>query len=128
MLNYEAAVACDAGLVPRPLCVIARGMGALAAMMAARRIDPEALVLLEPWPPAEAGGLPDGAVPGSARPESALALDECRQGISVPTLGPPTLVVRSRPVAELYGAEELDAADLPYAVSAWARSASASAT
>ena len=129
MLNYEAAVACDAGLVPRPLCVVARGMGALAAMMAARRIDPEALVLLEPWPPAEAGGLPDGAVPDAARPESALALDECRQGISVPTLGPATLVVGSRPVAELYGVEELSGGpDLPYAVSAWLRSASASAT
>jgi hypothetical protein len=128
MLNYEAAVACDAGLLPRPLCVVARGLGALAAMMAARRVGPEALVLLEPWPPAEAGGLPDGTVPGAARPESPLALEECRRGVSVPRLEPPTLVVGSRSVAELFGAEELEAADLPYAVSAWARSASASAT
>jgi len=126
MLNYEAAVACDAGLLPRPLCVVARGMGALAAMMAARRIVPDALVLVEPWPPAEAGGVPEGAVPGAARPESPLALAECRRGISVTALEPPTLVVRSRPVAELYGADELEAPGQPSAVAAWALRASAS--
>jgi hypothetical protein len=125
MLNYEAAVACDAGLVPRPLCLIGRGLGALAAMMAARRVAPDALVLVEPWPTAEAGGLPDGATPTGGRPESPLALDECRRGISVPSIEPLTLVIGSRRVAALYGAEELEAPDLPYAVSAWARNASA---
>jgi hypothetical protein len=129
MLNYEAVVTCDAVLLPRPFCVVGRGLGALAAMMAARRVVPEALVLVEPWPPAEAGGLPDGVVPEMARPESPLALAECRRGISVPSLEPPTLVVGSSRLAELYGAEELSGGpDLPYAVSAWARSASAPAT
>src|SRR5919107_4952046 len=65
MLNYEAAGACDAGLVPRPLCLVGWSMGGLAAMMAARRIDPDTLVLLEPSPPAEVQGL-DGSVVSEA--------------------------------------------------------------
>lgn len=109
MLNYEAAVACDAALMPRPLCLVARGMGALAAMMAARRVDPEALVLIEPWPAEGSSGLE----PAGSRPESELALAECRRGISVPPVAAPTLVAAEAPD--------------PYAVAAWARRASTSA-
>ena len=125
MLNYEAVVVCDGALVPRPLCIVGRGMGALAVMLAVRRLIPEALVLVEPWPPAEAGGVPDARADES-RPESPLALDECRRGISVPALEPPTLVVGSPAVADCYGADELEAPASREALLAWARSASAS--
>lgn len=106
MLNYEAVVTCDAALIPRPLCLIGRGMGALAVQMAARRIAPDALALIDPWPPV--------GEPAGARPESELALAECRQGIAVAPVDLPTLVVD-------------EPAD-PQAVAAWARSASASVT
>jgi pimeloyl-ACP methyl ester carboxylesterase len=82
MLNYEAVVTCDAALMPRPVCIVGRGMGALAAMMAARRVEPERLVLIEPWP-AEGSGEVE---PAGLRPESELALAECRGGIPVPAL------------------------------------------
>lgn len=111
MLNYEAAIACDAALVPRPLCLVGRGMGGLVAIMAARRVEPAALVLVGPWPAAEAGGYED-VEPAGSRPESELAVAECRRGISVASVSAPTLVVE----------EPSD----PYAVAAWARSASAS--
>jgi hypothetical protein len=106
MLNYEAAVACDAGLVGAPLCIVARGMGALAVLLAARRVLPAAIALIEPWPP-------EAPSEQATRPESQLALEECRRGLDVPEPDAPVLVVESR-------------AD-PYAVSAWARKASASA-
>jgi hypothetical protein len=93
MLNYEAVVTCDAGLMPRPLCVVGRGMGALAAMMAARRVEPDALALIEPWPTAEAVGREHVEATGS-RPESELALAECRRGIAVPSSPARTLVLR----------------------------------
>ncbi|MBD0337922.1 MAG: hypothetical protein ICV67_01360 [Thermoleophilia bacterium] len=88
MLNYEAVVACDAALLPRPLCVVGRGMGALAALMAARRVEPERLVLLDPWPPV--------TEPAGLRPESELALAECRSGIDVRPPTAPTLVLEGK--------------------------------
>jgi len=130
MLNYEAAVACDAGLIRRPLCLVGWSMGGLAAMMAARRVRPDALVLLEPSPPAEIQGVDETVVPeegtfdpesvygpfpsGRARPDSRLARAERKRGVSVPALECPTLVVygdefagqRGGPVAAFYGAEE----------------------
>lgn len=164
MLNYEAAVTGDAALRPRPLCLVGWSMGGLAAMMAARRAEPDALVVLEPSPPGEVQGF-DGSVdveegtydPADAygafpagvrsRAESGLARSERKRGVSVSVLECPTLVVygderaddRGRSVAARYGAEELY---LPgsshwdlvlgeparYAVAAWARNASASAT
>lgn len=131
MLNYEAVVACAAQLLARPLAIVGWSMGGLAAMMAAGRIDPDALVLLEPSPPGEVQGF-DEAVPlepGTfdpggvygpfpeavrARPESLLARAERRRGISVPSLPARTLVVsgrdfaeeRGRAVARFYAAEE----------------------
>lgn len=107
MLNYEAVVAAAAGLRPRPLVLVGWGMGGLVAMMAARRVEPDRLVLIEP------GGIEPEAPPGvRTRPESPLALEECRRGISVPELPARTLVVygdesRGHPVAERHGAEEL---------------------
>jgi pimeloyl-ACP methyl ester carboxylesterase len=88
MLNYEAVVACEAGLIPRPLCVVGRGMGALAARMAARRIEPDRLVFLDPWPPM--------AEPAGMRPESQLALEECRRGVHVPEPAAPTLLLEGK--------------------------------
>jgi hypothetical protein len=127
MLNYEAVVTCEALLLARPLCVVGRGMGALAAMMAAQRVEPDALVLVEPWPPAEVKGSAAVAVEGSARPESELAVSECRRGISVPSLPAPALVAGGSALAAFYGAEDAAGAS-PEAAVAWARSVSASAT
>ena len=130
MLNYEAVVTGDALLMARPLCVVGWSMGGLAAMMAAHRIEPDTLVLLEPSPPAEVQGFDEavaleegtydpedayGAFPVRARPESLLARSERKRGISVASLAYRTLVVygdeyaeeRGRPVAAQYGAEEL---------------------
>ena len=132
MANYEAAVTAAACLLPRPLAVCAWSMGGLAAMMAARRVEPELLVLLEPSPPSQVQGpVPGVAVgPGTfdpeevygpfpggvpARPESSLSRGERKRGISVPELPCPTVVVygdefpddRGRAIAEFYGAMEL---------------------
>ncbi len=114
-------------------------MGGLAAMMAAREVKPDRLVLLEPSPPAEIQGSDDtvelvrgtfdpeeayGAFPPGirARPESNLARAERKRGISVPSLPRRTLVVygnsfpddRGRRLAEQYGAEELEFPDLDH--------------
>lgn len=130
MLNYEAAATADALLRPRPLVLVGWSMGGLVAMMAARRVEPDALVLLEPSPPGEVQGFhPDlslsdglydpqeayGPFPVRVRPESLLARGERKRGVSVPSLPCPTLVVygdefadeRGRPAAAFYGAEEL---------------------
>jgi hypothetical protein len=114
MLNYEAAVACDAGLVQPPLCLVARGMGALAVLLAARRVAPAAIALIDPWPP-------DGPSPRATRAESPIVLEECRAGMDVPRPEAPTLIVGNAAMAERMGAVQLDVAD-PYAVSAWASS------
>jgi pimeloyl-ACP methyl ester carboxylesterase len=133
MLNYAAAVTAAAGLLEPPVALCGWSMGGLAAMMAAHAVEPAALVLLEPSPPAEVQGVrPDvRAAPGTydgeaeygsfpdgmrARPESLLARGERRRGISVPELPWPTLVVygrefpdeRGRRIAESYGAEAVE--------------------
>ena len=132
MSNYEAAVTSAASLLLRPLTVCGWSMGGLAAMMAARRIEPETLVLLEPSPPAEVQGFDDSVQlePGAldaeeaygrfpdgirSRPESLLARTERKRGISVPALPARTLVVSGREfaeergsaLAERYGTEHL---------------------
>jgi pimeloyl-ACP methyl ester carboxylesterase len=132
MLNYEAAVACAAAILPRPLAVYGWSLGGLAAMMAARRAEPDALILLETSPPGEVqgfdetvpletgtfdgeevyGDFPDGI---RSRPESLLARAERKRGISVPSLPSRTLVVAGRDfaeergiaIAEVYGVEQL---------------------
>ncbi|HSC91790.1 MAG TPA: alpha/beta hydrolase [Gaiellaceae bacterium] len=132
MLNYEAVAtrACD-GLA-RPLALLGWSMGGLVAMTASRRVEPDALVLLEPSPPGGSSGFDDrtplgegtydpeeayGPFPAEvrARPESRLARAERRRGISVPSLPARTLVVygdefaedRGAGVARRYAAEEL---------------------
>jgi hypothetical protein len=105
-------------------------MGGLVAMMAAQTIHPDAIVLLEPSPPAEVGGLrpavpirrgsfdPEQAYgpfpPGvRARPESAVVRAERARGISVPRLPCPSLLVsgtdfpeeRGSAVAAFYGSQ-----------------------
>jgi pimeloyl-ACP methyl ester carboxylesterase len=120
MLNYEAAVAATAGLLERPLAVVGWSMGGLAAMMAARRVDLEALVLLEPSPPGEIQGYDERIEPAAGtfdpedaygpfpvgvakRPESALARAERKRGVSVPRLPERTLVVYGREFADERG-------------------------
>jgi hypothetical protein len=120
MLNYEAAVACAAGLLRAPVVLVGWSMGGLVSMMAAHRIPLEALVLLEASPPSEVqgfegtvarepgtfdpeavyGGFPSGI---AARPESSLARAERKQGVSVPSLPPRTLVVSGREFPEPRG-------------------------
>ena len=132
MLNYEAVVTATAAPLPQPRALVGWSMGGLVAMMAARRVQPAALVLLEPSPPAEVQGahpeveVRSGAFdpeaeygpfpPGvRARPESSLARAERKRGIGVPALDCPTLVVhgdefspeRGADLARLYGADEL---------------------
>ncbi|HSL65523.1 MAG TPA: alpha/beta fold hydrolase [Gaiellaceae bacterium] len=132
MLNYEAeaARACDG--VARPLALLGWSMGGLVAMMAARRVEPDALVLLEPSPAGESARFDEDVVleegtydpeqaygpfpPGvRARAESSLARAERRRGVSVPSLPSRTLVAygdefaqeRGVGVARCYAAEEL---------------------
>jgi pimeloyl-ACP methyl ester carboxylesterase len=132
MSNYAAVVACTANLCPAPRALLGWSLGGLAAMMAAERAEAERLVLLEPSPTAEVQGThavepvegafdPEeeyGPFPAGirARPESLLARGQRKQGISVPALPCPALVVygreysdeRGRAVARHYDAEELD--------------------
>jgi hypothetical protein len=105
-------------------------MGGLVAMMAAPRIKPDALVLLEPSAPLEtleaprtiedrSGTFDPAEVYGfddpKGRPESWTALIERMRGISVSTLELPALIVfgdsvpasRGRRIAEYYGCHSL---------------------
>jgi len=129
---YSNAVIAEAGRLPWPLLLCGYGMGGLVALIAARTLRPELLVLIEPFPPRETGGFhpeiapapgvfePDqaerAASPVRLRPESALAKAERERGISVPTPLPcRSLVVfrddageaRGAAVAKLYGSDEL---------------------
>ena len=120
MLNYEAAVACAAGLLDAPLVLVGWSMGGLASMMAAQRVSVDALVLLEASPPAEVQGFDESVQPAPgtfdpeaaygpfplgvpARPESSLARAERKRGISVPSLPARTLVVAGREFSEERG-------------------------
>lgn len=82
LLNYEAVVTCEAALMPRPLCVVGRGMGALVARLAARRVEPERLVLID-------------VEPVATRAESELALEESRRA-EAPTPHVATLVLEGK--------------------------------
>ena len=132
MADYADAVVDSAGSLAPPLAVCGWSMGGLVALQAAARVQPASVVLLEPSPPSEIQGrhpeirplsgrfdpeevygrFPSGTRP---RPESSLARDERRRGISVPSLPCPSLVVygsefpddRGRLIAALYDSEEL---------------------
>lgn len=130
--DYANAVVRAAEGLTRPLTVIAWSLGGLVALLAADRVRPERLVLLEASPPLEVQGLrPEiEPVPGTfepregppgvlRRPESSLAMGQRDRGVSVPSLpsGTRTLVVfgdefrhdRGPVIAVQYGAEQLDA-------------------
>jgi pimeloyl-ACP methyl ester carboxylesterase len=121
MDDYAAAIAGAAADAPRPLGLVGWSLGGLAAMMAAPRVRPDRLVLLEPSAPAELQGTdpavrlghglldPEatyGAFPPGirARPDSQLARAERKRGISVPSLPRPTLVVHGDALPEERGA------------------------
>ena len=120
MLNYEAvaARACDG--VERPFALLGWSMGGLVAMMAARRVEPDALVLLEPSPTGESAAFDERVAPVEGtydpedaygpfpagmrpRPESTLARAERKRGVSVPSLPARTLVVYGDEFAEERG-------------------------
>jgi pimeloyl-ACP methyl ester carboxylesterase len=139
MRDYADQVTAIADVLPRPLAVCAWSMGGLVAMMAARRVDPACLVMLEPSPPAEIQGthsqveLAQGTFDGEAmygpfpdsvrsRPESLLARRERKRGISVPRLIGPSVVVsgsefareRGSRIAATYGCDELTFPELDH--------------
>ncbi|TMJ95111.1 MAG: alpha/beta fold hydrolase, partial [Actinobacteria bacterium] len=132
MLDYADAVVAAAARTAAPAALVGWSMGGLAVLMAADRVQPSCLVLLESSPPGETQGFatagpeiegtfdPEavyGAFPVGvgSRHESLRARAERKHGISVPDVSCPTLVVTSRefegergdPVARLYGAERL---------------------
>jgi pimeloyl-ACP methyl ester carboxylesterase len=132
MTDYAHTVIRVSRALPPQIVLLGWSMGGLVALMAAEAIQPALVVLLEPSPPAEVQGhdlhmhlreglfdpqkiygrFPQG-VP--ARPESQLARDERKRGISVPSLPCPSLVLwgddfgdeRGRRVAQLYGSREM---------------------
>jgi pimeloyl-ACP methyl ester carboxylesterase len=133
MWNYEAVAtrACDG--IERPFALLGWSMGGLVAMLAARRVEPDALVLLEPSPTerraAEDADLEEGVYDPEeaygpfpagirARPESRYARAERLRGIPVAPPTARTLVVSGDEFAEergsADGAEELHLAGLDH--------------
>jgi pimeloyl-ACP methyl ester carboxylesterase len=139
MADYAGVVEGATAHTPRPLVLCGWSLGGLAVLMAAERVRPDLVVLLEPSPPAEVQGsdpglplafgtfdpeaaygpFPEG-VP--ARPESAVARAERKRGISVPSLSCSSVVVygqefpedRGRAIAALYGSETLEFPELTH--------------
>lgn len=133
--DYARAVVHAAEGLPRPLALVGWSLGGLVALVAAPRIAPEALVLLEASPPLEVQGLRDvepqagtfdpvehGARPPAGMPtrrESTYAMGERDRGVSVspPPEATRVLVVygdglrhdRGPVLAAYLGADELDA-------------------
>jgi pimeloyl-ACP methyl ester carboxylesterase len=128
--DYAAKVVEAAAANPSPVALCGWSMGGLVVLQAAERARPHAVVLLEPSPPAEVQGahpeievqdglfdpeeaygrFPEGFAP---RPESLRARAERKRGLSVASLGCPSLVVygdafpveRGMCIAELYGSD-----------------------
>jgi pimeloyl-ACP methyl ester carboxylesterase len=137
MDDYAQNVIASARRLPQPVLLCGWSMGGLVALQAAAAIHPHMVVLLEASAPAEVQGfhpnveLTEGTFdpeveygrfpPGvPARAESLLARAGRKQGISVPSLACPSLVVygqdfpeeRGRALASLYGSRELEFPDL----------------
>lgn len=113
MEDYAANVAMAADDLPRPLGMCGWSMGGLVAMMAASKVLPAGLVLLEASAPAESQGFSSNIAPRhglfdpeetygqfpegmAARPESLFARDQRKRGISIPSLPCSTLVVSGK--------------------------------
>jgi pimeloyl-ACP methyl ester carboxylesterase len=139
MHDYANAVATAATQLPRPVALLGWSLGGLAVLMAAARVGPEWVVLVESSAPAEVQGtnaaveLADGTFdpeevygpfpPGvQARPESLRARAERKRGVSIPSLSCRSLVVfgrdfpdeRGRQLAAVYGSAELSFPDLDH--------------
>jgi pimeloyl-ACP methyl ester carboxylesterase len=134
MADYGAQVVAAAqGLLPRPVALCGWSMGGLVVLQAAAEVQPHAVVLIEPSPPAEIQGFEPAVQPEDGtfdpeavyglfprgvpvRPESALARAERKRGISAPALPCPSLVVygdefpdeRGRRIARLYGSSQCE--------------------
>ncbi|MGH2683883.1 MAG: alpha/beta fold hydrolase [Actinomycetota bacterium] len=139
MWDYEASIYQAAEVLPTPLALCGWSMGGLLAAMASRTLRPEAVVMLEPSPPAEVQGedhdaplergtydpeevygpFPEGMAP---RPDSLLARAERKRGISIPSLPCRSLViagsafpeVRGTRVAAHFGSELLELPDVDH--------------
>ncbi len=134
--DYARAVVRAAASLPRPLAIVGWSLGGLVSLVAAGRVRPDTLVLLEASPPLEVQGLRaeitvapgtfDPIEAGSTAPpgmrvrrESSLAMGQRDRGVSVPSLpdATSTLVVygdtfrhdRGPMLAAHLGADELDA-------------------
>jgi Thioesterase domain len=138
MSDYAESVVTAAAELPRPMALCGWSMGGLVALMAADRVEPQVLVLIEASPPGEVQGFSDavlregtfspedvyGAFPSSipSRPESEYARGERKRGISVPPITCRCLVVygsefpgqRGRRLVDLYDAEELHFPELDH--------------
>lgn len=131
MDDYAGRLVEAAQSLPQPVALCGWSMGGLVALVAAARVRPHSVILIEPSPPAETQGiaadaeLPTGTFdpeqvygpfpPGMrARPDSARARAERKRGISVQELPCPSLVVygdefteeRGRRIARFYGSAE----------------------
>jgi pimeloyl-ACP methyl ester carboxylesterase len=130
--DYAGKATRAARALPQPVSLCGWSMGGLVALQASQRVRPHSLLLLEPSPPAEVQGL-NPAVEASngtfdpeetygrfppgmrSRPESSRARAERKQGISVPSVPCPSLVVygdeyrerRGTQIARLYNSQEL---------------------
>ncbi|HEV2755432.1 MAG TPA: alpha/beta fold hydrolase [Actinomycetota bacterium] len=134
MDDYARALVAACGPLPRPLALCGWSMGGLVAMMAARDVEPDVLVLIEPSAPVETqGAAAAGDATGTfdpeivygrfpdripSRPESERARADRKRGISIPALPRRSLVVfgdefeheRGRALADHYG---IDSAHFP---------------
>lgn len=132
MQDYSNAVVNAAERLPRPVALCGWSMGGLVALLAARRVNPHSVVLIEASAPGQVQGFntevelvrgtfdPEvvyGRFPPGipSRPESTLARAERKRGISVPSLPCRSLVVygdsfredRGSSIARLYGSQTL---------------------
>jgi pimeloyl-ACP methyl ester carboxylesterase len=135
--DYAGAVVRAASELPRPLALVGWSLGGLVALVAAHRIEPATLVLLDASPPLEVQGLRDvepqvgtfdpvehGAQlpPGMRhRRESSFAMGQRDRGVSASPLPIATRVLvvygaalkhdRGPVLAAYLAADELDAGD-----------------
>ncbi len=80
MHDYADSLGAAAGQLPRPVSLCGWSMGGLVVVIAAERVRPHSVVLIEPSPPAEAQGFaPDTALrPGTFDPEQVYGAKERR--------------------------------------------------